>query len=71
MSNHPSGLTCVHAESGLCDACQADYDEDPESWEEFGSHPAGIANWEALQAEMRAWEPVIGPALERAEELPL
>lgn len=46
-------ITCIHSESGLCPACQEDFDADPEAWFEFGDHPAGIERWEALQAEIR------------------
>lgn len=45
-------LTCIHQFRGLCECCQADYDEDPAAWVEFGNHPRGIANWEALRAEL-------------------
>jgi hypothetical protein len=44
--------TCIHQPTGLCPACQAEYDEDPVAWMEYGDHPAGLANWRALQAEM-------------------
>lgn len=53
MPDAPSDMTCIHRESGLCPACQADFDADPEAWVEFGDHPAGIERWEALQAELR------------------
>lgn len=43
---------CIHSDSGLCEACQADYDEDPAAWIEFGDHIAGLAAWKALQKEM-------------------
>lgn len=56
MNNtHPSGLTCVHREpgtEGLCGQCQADYEEDPSAWIEFGPHPAGQENLHRLQEEM-------------------
>lgn len=42
-------LTCIHSTAGLCPACQADYDEDPAAWLEFGDHPEGIARWKAEQ----------------------
>jgi hypothetical protein len=46
---------CIHTDGkGLCPACQADYDADPSAWEEFGQHPAGIANWRALEEEIAA-----------------
>lgn len=59
-------LTCIHAESGLCPACQAEYDEDPRAYLEFGDHPQGIANWKALQEEMAA-EPEPGPAVDMSD----
>ena len=46
--------TCIHADSGLCDTCQADWDYDPDSYAEFGDHPEGLARWRALQEEMTA-----------------
>lgn len=52
MSRHESGLTCLHAAEGLCPSCQEEYDEDALAWIEFGSHPAGVANMEALREEM-------------------
>jgi len=40
---------CFHiAAQGLCDACKADQEIDPEAWEEFGNHPAGRENWRRL-----------------------
>lgn len=54
-----SGLPCpmaynVPLKTGLCERCQADYDEDPSSYLEFGDYPQGIANWNALKEEMDA-----------------
>lgn len=45
---------CVHSPDGrtLCPACQEEYDADPTAWEEWGNHPQGLKNWEALQAEL-------------------
>ena len=43
-------LTCTHQAAGLCADCQADYDEDPAAWLEFGNHPEGLARWNAEQA---------------------
>ncbi len=50
------GLTCIHmpAGGGLCPACQADYDYDPDSFLEFGNHFAGLARWRKLKEEMDA-----------------
>lgn len=45
---------CIHAPGGLCPDCQADYEEDPEAWLEFGEHQAGIERWRKLQEEMDA-----------------
>lgn len=50
-------MTCIHSTTGLCPACQADHDEDPAAWLEFGEHTDGIRRWEELQAEMDAREP--------------
>ena len=47
-------LTCIHFTDGLCPACQADYDDDPSAWLEYGEHTAGITRWQELQAEMKA-----------------
>jgi hypothetical protein len=38
-------MICTRRDSGLCSACQADYDEDPLAWIEFGDHPAGQSRW--------------------------
>lgn len=48
------GLTCIHATEGLCPACREEYDADPCAYEEYGEHPAGLARWAALKAEMEA-----------------
>jgi hypothetical protein len=50
-----SCLTCIHSTDGLCEQCQADYDEDPDAWIEYGPHPAGIARWAAEQAMQAEW----------------
>ena len=51
-------LTCIHAQHGLCPACQAEYDADKEAWLEYGNHPAGLARWraelEAIAADQAA-----------------
>lgn len=47
-------MTCIHATTGLCETCQADYDYDPVAYHEFGDHPEGIRRWLELQAEMAA-----------------
>lgn len=52
---HESGLTCIHMPEpgeGLCPDCQADYEDDPQSWHEFGDHPAGIERWKELEADL-------------------
>lgn len=53
MTN-PYPPPCVHSPDGicLCECCQESYDEDPQAYIEFGDHPQGIANWQALQDEM-------------------
>jgi len=47
-------MTCIHSTTGLCPDCQANHDEDPTAWMEYGNHPDGIARWKALQEEMAA-----------------
>lgn len=47
-------MTCIHADKGLCPACQAEHDGDPMAYWEFGDHPEGIARWQALRAEIAA-----------------
>jgi len=51
-------LTCNHNhklnKTGLCDQCEADFDTDPCAFAEYGPHPEGEANWQALLAEMAA-----------------
>ena len=46
MPNEYDYLTCIHClaadMTGMCDDCQAEYDEDPSAWYEFGFHPRGI-----------------------------
>src|SRR5262249_31926763 len=34
MNDH--GITCLHCEAGLCPACQADYEEDPDGYVAMG-----------------------------------
>ncbi len=58
---------CIHGDGkGLCPACQHDFDEDPSAWEEFGRHPQGLANWQALQAEIAA-DALADPPTERPD----
>lgn len=45
-------ITCFHASLGLCSECQAEHDEDPQAWIEYGPHPDGNARWESLQGEI-------------------
>ena len=45
-------MTCIHATAGLCPACQAEYDYDPDAYLEYGDHPAGLARWRALQEDI-------------------
>lgn len=56
-------LTCIHrladGSTGLCDQCQAEHAEDPQSWYEFGFHPRGQEAWADLQRELAA-RPVEG-----------
>ncbi len=57
-------LTCIHADLGLCEHCQAEYDENPAEYLEYGDHPAGIERWRELTAEIaadRARESTIPP----------
>lgn len=60
---HHSGLTCNHAEIGLCRQCSEEYDIDPLAFHEFGPHPAGDHNSERLAQEITA-----EAAAERAAE---
>jgi hypothetical protein len=46
------GITCIHAQHGLCPKCQADYDQDPQAYVEFGQHPQGEANWRQERDQM-------------------
>ncbi len=46
------GITCIHAQSGLCAGCREEWEEDWQSYVEYGQHTYGIANTEALVAEM-------------------
>ena len=68
---HPS-LTCVHIVDGvgLCEACESDYLDDPTAWIDYGSHAAGIAAWEALQAEMLDDTDSISVSTGRNDDLP-
>lgn len=53
---------CIHGDgTNLCPACQEDYDGDPDAWEEFGQHPQGIANYQALLEEIAADAERIAP----------
>jgi len=36
---------CIHCTDGLCKKCQAEYDEDPSAWLEYGQHEQGERNW--------------------------
>jgi hypothetical protein len=45
---------CIHAASGLCPDCRDAYEEDPSGYLDYGDHPAGLARWQALQAEIAA-----------------
>ena len=44
--------TCIHQPRGLCPQCQADRDEDPVAWLEFGAHTDGLRQLADLQAEI-------------------
>jgi hypothetical protein len=44
---------CIHGDGkSLCPACQEAWDTDPESYLEYGDHPAGIQRWHELCEEM-------------------
>lgn len=51
-------MTCTHnliaGKPGLCRTCQEEYDYDPQAWIDYGHHPQGEANWQALQDEIAA-----------------
>jgi hypothetical protein len=68
------GVTCIHCEAvgrtGLCVACKAEYDEDPESWIEYGDHPAGIENQKRLKEELEAWRPVLAQHVKADPDIP-
>ncbi len=50
---HIEATGCIHRTDGeLCGPCYREALADPEAWEEYGDHPAGIANWKRLQKEM-------------------
>lgn len=48
-------MHCIHDESRLCPACQADYDHDPWAYLEYGDYLAGLAAWEAFRREIAEW----------------
>jgi hypothetical protein len=58
---HETGIDCDHqhaaGKDGLCAACLRDYEEDWESWVEFGPHPAGHENYQRLLDELAAVQP--------------
>lgn len=64
---------CIHSPDGvrLCDACLRDYLEDETAWEEFGSHPAGLANLAALDAEIAAARAAEEPVAAPDDSIPL
>lgn len=64
MARH---LTCIHAVSGLCVACLEEFAEDPMAFAEFGNHPAGIANFAALQAEIAEMQDGPGVVVDKSE----
>ena len=48
---------CVHPHDGgdpLCPACRRAYDEDQQSWLDFGEHPEGIRRWAEYQEHTEA-----------------
>jgi hypothetical protein len=57
------GITCIHAEQGLCPGCQEAWEADPQAFLEYGDHPDGLERWRALQAEL-----LDGAAADRAAE---
>jgi hypothetical protein len=63
----PDDLTCIHAESGLCPRCIEEYRYDPDSYLEFGDHPAGLARFRQLQAELAREALEAAAARERGE----
>lgn len=71
-------VTCIHFKAtpvpgshNLCSNCLAAYQDDPESYLEFGDHPDGIQNWLDLEAEMHTWEPIVKNAITRITGNPL
>ena len=63
-------MNCIHTQHGLCSACQADYDADPEAWIEFGQHQEGILRWQELQDEMAAAHEKIYPPAVTDPDIP-
>lgn len=49
-------MTCIHTDKGLCPACQALYDEDPDAYWEFGDHPDGLRRRAEEEARIATWE---------------
>jgi len=55
VAGHDWPPPCVHGNGRtLCADCQAAYDYDPESYIEYGDHPAGLERWRELQEEIAA-----------------
>lgn len=48
---------CIHPgkapDMPLCETCKEEYLTDPDAWEEFGFHEAGIKRWNDLQEWLR------------------
>lgn len=56
---------CIHGDGRtLCADCQADYEYDPESYIEYGDHPAGLARYREMMEEIAkdaAAQPYVAP----------
>ena len=45
---------CIHADGKtFCPECRWAWEYDPDSYLEYGDHPAGLKNWRALQKEIK------------------
>ncbi len=62
-------FNCHHADGGMCVECQADHDEDPTAYAEYGPHAEGDRRWAAVMAEWHAYA-TSRPVAEPDENLP-
>jgi hypothetical protein len=70
MTHYPNH--CTHQPDGpLCQKCQADADEDPLAWSEYGNHPAGLERFRREQAEYEAERAALGEPDPLPDDFPL